>query len=308
MSGASAAPGAADVLPPDGRLRAPRRPLPRGTVDCHAHIFDRFERYPLAPGRKYSPPPCTREAWMALHAALGVDYGVQVHGSPYGFDNSITEDFLREHRGRFVGVAAIPPQVAEADLKRLDAAGFRAARLMDQYATGATTRDLEAIAARVAPYGWHIEINIARSADWVELEPRLARCPVPLVFDHLGRVRSGEGLDAPGFRVIRRLLAARDDRWVKLSSWYRLSDAAAAKGAAARVADCEDMKPFAQALLRERPDRCVWGTNWPHPGLHAWMPNDADLVDQLDGWLPSDAVRGPLFAANAARLYRLPAR
>jgi predicted TIM-barrel fold metal-dependent hydrolase len=59
-----------------------------------------------------------------------------------------------------------------------------------------------------------------------------------------------------------------------------------------------------QALLRERPDRCVWGTNWPHPGLHKWMPNDADLVDQLDGWLPDDAVREPLFASNAAKLYR----
>ena len=60
----------ATVLPPDGSLRRPKRTLPRGTVDCHAHIFDRFERYPLAPGRKYSPPACTREAWMELHAAL----------------------------------------------------------------------------------------------------------------------------------------------------------------------------------------------------------------------------------------------
>ena len=55
--------------------------------------------------------------------------------------------------------------------------------------------------------GWHIEINIARSSDWVELEPRLRRCPVPLVFDHMGRVRGAEGVNAPGFTVIRRLLA-----------------------------------------------------------------------------------------------------
>lgn len=292
----------ADVLAPDARLRAPRRPLPRGAVDCHAHIFDRFERYPLAPGRKYSPPPCTREAWMALHAALGVEYGVQVHGSPYAFDNSITEDFLREHRGRFVGVAAIAPQVAESDLERLDAAGFRAARLMDQYATGATTRDLETIAARVAPYGWHVEINVARSADWVGLEPRLRRCPVPLVFDHLGRVRGGEGVEAPGFQVILRLLTQREDCWTKISSWYRLSDAA----------NNEDMQPLVQKLLRERGDRCVWGTNWPHPGLHeggrCGMPNDADLVDQLEGWIPEEKMREPLFSSNAARLYRLAGR
>jgi len=286
-----------NVLPPDPRLRKPKRPLPRGTVDCHAHLFDRFERYPLAPGRKYSPPLCTREAWMELHASLGVDYGVQVHGSPYGFDNSITEDFLNEYRGRFVGVAAVPPDLSNSEIKKLNDSGFRAARLMDQFATGATTKDLEAIAARVAPYGWHVEINIMKSADWVELEPRLARCPVPLVFDHLGRIRGGEGVDSPGFRVILRQLTQRDDRWTKISSWYRLSDSG--------TPDCLDMKPLVQALLRERPERCVWGTNWPHPGLHAWMPNDADLVDQLEGWLPDETVREPLFASNAAKLYRL---
>jgi 2-pyrone-4,6-dicarboxylate lactonase len=126
---------------------------------------------------------------------------------------------------------------------------------------------------------------------------------VPVVFDHLGRVRGGEGVNAPGFKVVLRLLASREDCWTKVSSWYRLSDAAAP--------GCEDMKPLVQAVLRERADRCVWGTNWPHPGLTAGstaqMPNDANLLDQLERWLPSDATRGPLFASNAARLYRFTA-
>jgi predicted TIM-barrel fold metal-dependent hydrolase len=95
--------------------------------------------------------------------------------------------------------------------------------------------------------------------------------------------------------VVRRLLAERDDCWAKISSWYRLSDSGAP--------DFADMRPLVQALLTERPDRCVWGTNWPHPGMTKFMPHDADLVDQLDGWLPSDAAREPLFARNAARLY-----
>jgi len=108
----------ADVLAPDARLRAPKRALPPGTVDCHAHIFDRFEKYGFSTNKKYFPPRCSREDWLALHAALGVARGVQVNASPYGFDNSITADFLREYPGRFVGVD---------DLKKLDAAGFRAA-------------------------------------------------------------------------------------------------------------------------------------------------------------------------------------
>ena len=299
MSGPGLAPDT--VLPPSPELRPPKRALPPGTVDCHAHIFDRFERYPLAGDRRYSPPLCSREAWLALHAALGVERGVQVHGSPYGFDNSITLDFLREHPGRFLGVAAIRPDISNEALKRLDASGFRAARLMDQFPSGATTAMLEDIARRIAPYGWHIEINVAKSSDWVTLESRLLACPVPLVFDHLGRVRGSEGVDSPGFAVVRRLLTQRNDCWTKISSWYRLSDTGAPGN--------EDMRPLVQALLAARPDRCVWGTNWPHPGLSPAgplpMPNDADLVDQLDSWLPGDeAVRTGLYAANAAKLYR----
>jgi predicted TIM-barrel fold metal-dependent hydrolase len=34
------------------------------------------------------------------------------------------------------------------------------------------------------------------------------------------------------------------------------------------------------------------------------MPNDADLVDQLESWLPGDNVRAALFSHNAAKLYR----
>lgn len=282
-------------LPPDDRLRKPLRALPRGTVDCHAHVFDRFDQYPLVGHRRYDPPLCTREAWFALHDALGVERGVQVHGTPYGYDNRITEDFVKAHPDRLRAVAAIPPDASPALIASLNAAGFRAARLMDQFPTGATTRDLESIAALIAPHGWHIEINIAKAADWVELESRLMACPVPLVFDHMGRVRGSGGIDSPGFKVIDRLLSARTDTWTKISSWYRLSDA---PGPA-----FEDMRPIAQALLRDHPDRCVWGTNWPHPGIHADMPNDIDLLDALESWIEDDSVRVPLFADNAARLY-----
>ncbi len=66
------------------------------------------------------------------------------------------------------------------------------------------------------------------------------------------------------------------------------------------------MAPIVKMLLRERPDRCVWGTNWPHPGLQRSMPNDADLVDLLEDWLPSDAIRNALYRTNAERLYRPP--
>jgi len=284
------------TLAPDARLRAPKRALPPKTVDTHAHIFDGPERYAFSGERKYSPPLCTREAWLALHASLGIERGVQVNGSPYAFDNRITEDFLKDHRGRFLGVAMIPPTIADDDLRRLDAAGFRAARIMDQFPTGATSAVMEAVAERIAPLGWHLEVNIAKPQDWIELEPRLLRLPVPIVLDHMGRPRGGAGIDQPGFKVVRRLLTERDDCWTKVSSFYRLSDSG--------PPEYRDMRPFVQAVLNDRADRCVWGTNWPHPGLTGFMPNDADLLDLLESWIPRDNMRVPLYAANAAKLYR----
>jgi len=285
-------------LPPDSNLRAPKRKLPAGTIDCHAHIFDLFDQYPLDPDRKYTPPTCTREDWLRVHAALGVDRGVQVHGSAYGFDNTITEDFIQTDPDRFRAVAAISPQDSVVHLKRLHAAGFRAARLMDQFPTGATTRDLEAIARLCAEVGWNIEINIKDAADWLGLERRLMDCPVGLVFDHMGRVRGSQTIQSEQFAVIRRLLDRKPNTWVKISSWYRVSDAG--------PPDYVDMKPFAQTLLSEFPDQCVWGTNWPHPGIHQDMPNDIDLADMLETWIPNEVVRTKLFVTNPEKLYDFP--
>jgi hypothetical protein len=61
------------------------------------------------------------------------------------------------------------------------------------------------------------------------------------------------------------------------------------------------------AHIFDRPERCVWATNWPHPGLTQFMPNDTGLLDLLESWLPHNAVREPLFATNAAKLYRFTA-
>lgn len=285
-------------LPPDLNLRPPKRRLPAGTIDCHAHIFDQFDKYPLDPQRKYTPPICSREAWLELHKTLGVDRGVQVHGSAYGFDNTITEDFILTDRNRFRAVGAISPNDSVAHVRRLHETGFRAARLMDQFPTGATTRDLEPIAKLVAEVGWHIEINIKDASDWIDLEPRLVACPVGIVFDHMGRVPGHKGINSPEFAVIRRMLDRRDDTYVKISSWYRISDSG--------PPDYADMKPFAQLLLKQYPDRCVWGTNWPHPGISKNMPNDIDLADQLETWIPDEQTRQKLFVTNAERLYDFP--
>ena len=118
---------------------------------------------------------------------------------------------------------------------------------------------------------------------------------MPLVIGHMGRTRDSEGIDAPGFMAVRRLLARRPDRHTKISIWYRRADAGPPRD--------DDTRPVAQSLLAEVPQQCVWGANWPHPGIARDMPNDIELLDRLESWLPSDAVREPLFVANAVKLY-----
>ena len=63
------------------------------------------------------------------------------------------------------------------------------------------------------------------------------------------------------------------------------------------------MTPFARALVARRPDRIVWGTDWPHPICPVPMPNDGDLADHLADWLPDAASRRRVLVDNAERLF-----
>ena len=96
-----------------------------------------------------------------------------------------------------------------------------------------------------------------------------------------------------------RILKRRDDCWVKLSSWYRLSDSG--------PPDYADMRPIAQALIAARPDRVVWGSNWPHPIWDGPMPNDGDLVDLLPLMMPDEPTRQRVLVDNPHRLYQFTA-
>jgi predicted TIM-barrel fold metal-dependent hydrolase len=50
----------------------------------------------------------------------------------------------------------------------------------------------------------------------------------------------------------------------------------------------------------------LWGTDWPHPQYFKPMPNDADLVDQLADWLPTEALRQQVLVDNPAELFGFP--
>jgi predicted TIM-barrel fold metal-dependent hydrolase len=62
---------------------------------------------------------------------------------------------------------------------------------------------------------------------------------------------------------------------------------------------------MARAMIAAAPDRCVWGTDWPHPSLltEADVPDDGVLLDTLGTWAPGEAQRQAILVDNPARLY-----
>ena len=110
----------------------------------------------------------------------------------------------------------------------------------------------------------------------------------------MGRPDVGDGVDAPGFTAFRRLM--EDDRyWVKVGCPERLTVAGP---------PYDDVAPFARALIRDAPDRVLWGTDWLHPNMGSHLPDDGLLADRFPVIAPTAESRRKLLVDNPMRLYR----
>ncbi|MFT4066301.1 amidohydrolase family protein [Paraburkholderia sp.] len=261
--------------------------LPAGACDCHAHIYGPPERYPYRAGRRYTPAPVGLAEYRAVLATPGVKRAVIVQPTIY-HDNQITLDALDAASGTWRGIAQLKPDVSDAELRRLDAAGFRGVRMHTR--TGLD--DLEAMAGRVAPFGWHVQLHLD-ARDLPDIGARLAHLPVPVVIDHFARVVVRQGIDQPGFSALLTLLES-GRCWVKLSAPFRLGD---------EVSPYAGVLPFARALVAARPDRLVWGSDWPHSSYHGAMPNMGVLLGLVGEWAPDPGTRDMILVGNPARLY-----
>jgi predicted TIM-barrel fold metal-dependent hydrolase len=55
--------------------------------------------------------------------------------------------------------------------------------------------------------------------------------------------------------------------------------------------------------VRERPDRLLWGTDWPHAYFSGAMPSNTDLLDLLLEWVPDENTRNRILVRNPEELY-----
>jgi len=272
----------------------PRLKAPPGTVDTHMHVFGPYDKFPLAEGRGYTCPPATVAAYDKLKASVGIDACVIVHGSANGRSLDCTTDALKQWGDKARGVAVLPPDVTDAELRRLHDVGYRATRLTNALKGGVPLDHLETMAAKVKPLGWHIQVYTAGADEMAAIAPRLAKLPVDVVIDHMGNVRAPHGADHPGFRALLDLV--RGGRcWVKLSAAYRLTP---------KPAPWSDVTPLAKALIALRPDRMLWASDWPH--VMAWdfpMPDDAAILDWALEWGVGEKGIRQILVDNPRRLF-----
>ncbi|GGS76898.1 amidohydrolase family protein [Streptomyces griseoviridis] len=276
--------------------------LPDGAVDAHCHVFGPQARFPFAPERKYTPCDGGKEDLFALRDHLGVSRNVIVQATCHGADNSAMVDAVRAAGGRARGIATVRPGVTAAELRELDEAGVRGVRFnfVRRLVDASPEEDLRAIAAKIAPLGWHIVLYF-EAADLPDLEDFFSSLPTPLVVDHLGRPDVTEPVDGPEFSRFLRFVD-RGDVWVKVSCPERLTVTGPAALDGERNAYA-DVVPFGRRTVEEFPDRVLWGTDWPHPNLKDHMPDDGLLVDHIPHIAPTAEQRHKLLVANPMRLY-----
>lgn len=281
-----------DALP-----RTPRLRLPTGTCDAHVHVFGPPEQFAYNPLRQITPVAAPRDTLYALHRTLGVERCVIVQSMVHGMDNSVVEDAIAHGEGRYLGVALVPVDVPDAELARLAKAGMRGVRFnfMRHLGAGADVREVLALTPRLAAHGLHLQVHF-ESALVHELGPWLVQSEVPVVIDHMGRVDARLGAQHEDFQALMRLLDT-PHFWVKLSGIDRID----------AHADPDQRYQqgvvLAQQLWRHHAERCVWGSDWPHPN-HTHIPDDAALVDAIAQIVPDEGGRQSLLVDNPQRLYR----
>lgn len=272
---------------------APKTRFPKGATDCHAHVFGPQERFPYLTGAAYIPPDAITTDYVGMLKNNGCDRGVLVQPSVYGTDNSCMVDALRSGLHALRGIAVVEANVTDRELEDLHSAGVRGVRInLASETEGLTLADGERLAPRLKALGWHLQFYLDLPK-MPEAEARLGQLQIDIVIDHFARCQSVEGVDSPAFKALQRLVQ-RDNCWAKIMGPYFVSKNAPLY---------PDVTPLARALVAAAPDRIVWGTDWPHPGARALMPEDHVLADLLAQWVTDEGQRRKVLVDNPARLY-----
>ena len=284
--------------PPIDPPSAPSFAVPEGACDTHFHMLAGPDDFALWDNRVEDPAPGRDlDGWLATFRAhcdrLGITRGVVVHSILYGADNAVTIEATRRLGPGFKSICLVQDGALDAELDMLAAAGCTGVRLNYVHGGILSWDGAKALAPRLAERGMHIQMLMNAHKHMGELAADVSALPCPVVFDHIGWPDMAAGPRESGFQALCGAIA-QGNAWVKLSGVYRLCDA-----------PYEAADAHVQALVAANPERCLWGSDWPHIMLaDAKTPDSGVLMDAFARAAPDARTRAQILAANPQNLYR----
>ncbi|KAF2623196.1 hypothetical protein BU25DRAFT_350595 [Macroventuria anomochaeta] len=293
--------------------------LPLHSWDTHVHVFEP-SKYPYALARAYTPEIATYEQLLAFNGNLTISHTPQnlvlVQPSPYGTDNSLIIDLLKNHSSCSIGgegkLRAITvfneTQVSDDQLKEWDNLGVRGFRINTEASSSGTDYEhlkarINDTAKRVNEYkNWKCQLFIS-GEDWDHIYDTIKDLPLPVIADHQGGMKGTSALPAnvtsvteqPGYKSLLSLAKA-GHVYIKVSGFYRSSKLT--------TGGYDDLEPLIKEFAKEVPDRLIWASDWPHTGSGAnrteanklipekfRVVNDAAVLQNVRKWVGPDVWR-----------------
>ena len=274
-------------------VQTPTLKLPSLSCDAHCHIFGPAEKFSYASDRSFTPVDAAKGKLFALHKKLGIERCVIVQSALHGFDNSVLVDAMQARPGDYFGVALTSASVTSDELKNMYQQGFRGVRFnfMAHLKNSDSMEDILELTKRLEPLGMHLQVHF--SSDLIhDLAPQLKQSAVPVMIDHIARVDASKGVEHADFQKLLHLL---DDHkfYVKVSGIDRID----------KVPPYDQGVALAKTLVDRFTEKCVWGTDWPHPNHHH-MPHDEILLDSIARIADSENKIKHIMISNPEKFYQ----
>jgi len=273
--------------------------LPPLSCDSHTHVFGPPERFPFRAATNYTPPDSPFEGHASTMRSHSIERAILIQPVPYQTDNAAILDAIARSGGRLKGIGVQTGEASAVELARLNEAGICGLRFNEmtnpnghgRYQGAIGVEHLAPLAPAMRELNMHAQIWAAAETS-VALATSLEPLGLPLVFDHMAGIDVTRGVGDPTFQALLRLLA-QGHIWIKLTV-CRVSKTSAN--------DYSDVRPFHEALVRENPERLLWGSDFPFVRLEDRMPDMKRLIEIFLDWTPSSAQQKVL-VDNPARLF-----